>query len=96
MSVVVYTAEQTRENNRRMDNPGCCGSYCQTEIEAGTQAKNNLLFVFDDWPFQLRSVIAATRQASLYLKSGQVAHVATKIVSVCLPCYFLQSSFPDC
>ena len=53
--------------SRRMDYPGCCCSFCQTKIEAGILAKNNRVFVFHDWPFQRRSILAASQQSSLYL-----------------------------
>lgn len=55
--------------SRRMDNPGCCCSFCQTKIEAGPRAKNNLVFVFDNWPFQRGSVLESIQWSSCYLKA---------------------------
>lgn len=68
--------------SRRMDNPGCCCAFCQTKIEAGIQAKNNLVFVFDDWPFQRRSILTASPQPSLYLIHCQRSSIYKN--SVCL------------
>ena len=86
--------------SRGMDNPGCCRSFCQTKIEAGIGAKNNLVFVFDDWPFQRRSILAASQQPSLFLIHRVNSPVSTEIVCACFFSHSLKTSsygpFGDC
>lgn len=90
--------------SRGMDNPGCCCSFCQTKIEAGIRAKNNFVFVFDDWPFQRRSILAASQKPSLYLIHCVNSRVSAKIVCACLraACFFCSLNpssygpFADC
>lgn len=66
-SLLLLMHRNRLQPSRRMDNPGCCCSFCQTKIETGIRAKNNLVFVFDNWPFQRRSILASSQQPSLHL-----------------------------
>lgn len=83
-SLLLLMHRNRLQPSRGMDNPGCCCSFCQTKIEAGIRAKNNLVFVFDDWPFQRRSILAASQQRSLYLIHCVNIPLSTKIVCACL------------
>lgn len=74
-SLLLLMHRNRLQPSRRMDNPGCCCSFCQTKIETGIRAKNNLVFVFDNWPFQRRSVLASSPPDS---------PVSTKIECACV------------
>lgn len=57
--------ENTELPRRRVDNPGCCFSLCQTKNRSTNTSNEQLVFVFDDWPFQCRYILTTSHQPCL-------------------------------